>query len=201
MRRFSLLLMPIVIVLGAVSCATTKEGPPDYKNISLSQVERLKIGETTKEEIKKLFGEAPMQVAFDEEHRLVWMYFLKFPGYQRLNLGFDLKSEILQTKLWFVDSRDPEDKLAKVFARYPKATFVGHTVYRGIADYFDTIKSYDDETSGLSIYLSSNKQEVETINFYRPGTIREYKDELSAPKKPKYRILVDHVSKSPIDTL
>jgi hypothetical protein len=191
-------MLVVVSFLTMSSCATL-DGSDREKNMTLTGLESLSIEHTTKDNVRSLFGEGTMQLGSEKEQRLVWIYFLTPPGYQRLSVAFDSKSDLLQSMTWFVSSNEPEDKLEIALARFPHAHFVSHSIYHQVADSIDIIKSYDDENLGISVYLSSNDREVASISFYKPGQVKEYKDELTwNPKKSDYRILVDNYHKSAI---
>src|SRR5689334_46522 len=91
--------MVILVFLITSACSTLDNGARE-KNMTLTRLGSLSIGRTTKGEVRSLFGEGPMQLGSEKERRLVWLYFLKPPGYQRLNLAFDSQSGVLESMAW-----------------------------------------------------------------------------------------------------
>jgi hypothetical protein len=155
-----------------VGCSSNPPNPtsrPHNRNVTLHDIEGLRIGSITKENITKIFGPPTREIDLANYGGGVgWVY--KVKGGPEFSLTFDPTKNVLIASLWSPLADQPEATLQGVLARYPHAHFTLTKRQWTAADAIYERSTYSDKKLGISFALRNySDTSVESIAFDSPN--------------------------------
>ncbi len=142
--------------------------------LQLETVEKLQLGHTDKDEIKKLFGN-PDNIfnleQFSETNETGEIWEFNENSYPRLSIYFEKESTLTHSITWGVRSGDPEQDLHTAKARYKTANWEARS-----APFSNPHKTpdecyYEDRKMGISIEFRKTRKEVSSISWWNPTRV------------------------------
>jgi outer membrane protein assembly factor BamE (lipoprotein component of BamABCDE complex) len=97
----------------------------NQKSLSLLNIEKLKVGFSTKTDVLSALGNPALKVIIRAEDTFeAWSYFDGEPQpTPRLALHFDSKSQVLRSITWFISKNENEANIDAAMNRYPNSNF------------------------------------------------------------------------------
>ena len=143
-----------------LACST----PPSPRNdISLNDVESLRIGNTTKAEAEHLFGKAS-QILSPSPNNQSWVYKNK-DGAQTASLTFN-ESGVLIGAIWVPSNPQKLLNLQEALAHFKSSKFKTEKVgWDDQGHYYSEDVRYFDEKNGISFLITSSDQCVMMVGF------------------------------------
>ena len=170
MRNDPILILTLFLSFIFIGCSSNlpqNDPTPNNRNVTLNDIENLRIGSTTREDTKKLFGAPNREVNLDKHGGGIgWAY--KIKDGPEFSLTFD-PANVLVASLWSPLSEKPEASLQGALTRFPKGHFTPIKRQWTAADGIYEQTTYSDKNLGIDIELwNYSDSRVESISFTRP---------------------------------
>ncbi len=159
----------LVVLYILCSCSTAPHSPRPF--ILLSQVEKLKIGKDTGEQVQKIVGIPDVKLPYKgEEEMEVWDYFEgETRATPRLALGFSKTSGLLKMATWNLKQEDQDTSLDKIQNRFKKCDFKRYDATWTNPHSGPDYEFFEDPGNGLQIVFSNTHQRVKSITWRLPN--------------------------------
>jgi hypothetical protein len=169
------LALKLILVFGLTSCATFPE--QSFKPIPFSDIEKLELGKTTKDQILQQFGK-PNKISPHSNVEEAWIYdAVLSTGSIGQKASFSFNESTLVGVFWMPYGSDSFQNVKAVQEHFKDAKFVrkvkgwdkqGHS-------YSDDVRYYDPE-KGISFTTDADKT-VNWITFSIPSVTRKFSSE------------------------
>jgi len=155
----------VIISLSCLHCSSVSQTnrPP----LKLSQVELLKIGRTTRQEVLTILGPPKAKMLFDAPKNIeAWNYYDgDVKPVPRISLSFDEASGVLLGKTWNVLQNEPESNLSQLEKFYPTSNFTHRDAPWTNPHSYPDEEFYEDKEKGIQITFSYARQKVQAISW------------------------------------
>lgn len=154
--------LSVLLILG-FACSTLT---PKVKNISLQEVENLKIGVADRSLIEKTLGK-PQRIVNNFPPNEIWVQ----SSY--VTLTFDAKG-ILIGAVWVPNGDEPLTTLAQILSHYKDCKFaVAREGWDKLGHHFSDDVHYFDYTKGIGFVVHSKDQTVSLVSFGQPDLTKQ----------------------------
>jgi hypothetical protein len=154
------------------ACATLGRSS---SNIELADIEKLKIGVTTGQELMTELGQPDQVLPQSANHEEVWIYFnnAETPSSQRASFVVDSQTKTVLSAVWIPNSQDLLLSQGEVLKHFESRTSLRAHKSDLIANHeFPREIAFKDPQTGVSVWVNSATQEVQMIGFGTPSADR-----------------------------
>lgn len=162
----------LVTALLSVSCSSgSMRSEPQKRQISMNQMEALKLGEPI-DEVLKVIG-APEKKMMNDGTPL-WIYRDATNGYQRVALGLDSDSRSLRNKTILLNEADAESKVDYLLKeKFRSLQFREVRFPQCGKDFVSGDALFVADAEGISIRFSKSQRVASAISWSSPEELRQ----------------------------
>jgi|GEM_PF-4655929 len=151
----------LIFLLSQSSCSSVAV-PHKSPSMTLQDVEQIKLGEDSRQNLETKFGMPSEEHSIDSDHIVIFYD-------QQASFVISKKNDRVLTALWIPSQNDELRDLKKLKSHFDRARFSIQKQARSVPNESTLEYSLVDRNAGISIDVSKTNQKVSSVSFSLPS--------------------------------